>query len=173
MTDKITKIKNELTVDELGRGYSGMTAEQKAASLNAPDRPADGSATGMLQWLATHKNRSNDGSDTVGTAMLGRLRSVAEAAVGDDPFGRGVGNEVTLPQKHAAQAFLILVSSEAVVLDFTNTDVGLFFDEMESATVWKPADTTALQALSQNKQSRGQEIGAGHVRVGHILEAEA
>lgn len=37
----LTALKSEITTDPLARGYSGLTDEQIASSLNAPNRTAD------------------------------------------------------------------------------------------------------------------------------------
>ena len=60
-----------------------------AGEWNALNRVGQGGIDGMVSYLATHKNKTDEGGDTTGSAMLGRLEHVALSEVGDDPFFRG------------------------------------------------------------------------------------
>ena len=87
-------------------------------------------------------------------------------------------DNVTQEQIHAAKMFLFLVNSPHInTLDFLNTEVDAMFSALggggPNAKVWKPADITALKALSQNQQSRAQELGLGTVKEGTVTRARA
>lgn len=227
-----------------------------AGELNAINRPAESGVEQMVLYLATHDNRTNEGEDTVASALLGRLRAVADAEPWSDVFGRGgvwvagasAANNITLnaaantitfgsnhvitafdsdsmlrlrgtrsddgyhqvvsvasqvvtvdsittgelleagaarvydvrtadlitvEQKHAAAMFITLIGGNIATIRFDGTELDDFYTGMESAGVWKTADSTALQALSENQQSRAQELAFPTVREGHVAEARA
>lgn len=168
-------LKTELTTDPLTRGYSTMSDIQAANDLNTVYRDIDeGGIEGMVRYLATHKNRTNTGTDTVGSAMLGRLYHVADSAIGANPFGASPALTVTNAMKHAARSFIELFNNSTLsTVDFQNTEIDLFYTACTDAGVWKAADVTALKALSQSKQSRATELGIGYVREGDVAQARA
>lgn len=131
-----------------------------AALLNVVDRPVEGGINSVLSYLLTNKNRSNTGTDLTATAMLGRAIEVTESLVGENIFGSTT--PLTLDMIHSAKAFLFLLqSTHATNLDFTNAKVTNLLNDLKAAEVWKTADVNTIIALSQDMQSRGQEIGAG------------
>lgn len=161
-------LSDELTNDPLGRVYSGMADQQVVDSMNALDRPAKGGVSGMFNYLLENTNRSNAGTDTTQTPILGRLHHVANSNIGDDPFGSLV--LVTLVGKHAAQAFIdLLLNPQLQSIDFESAN--LPYARCTGMEIWSAADVTALKALSQNKQSRARELELPKVKIGHVTEA--
>ena len=68
--------------------------------------------------------------------------------------------QLTREQVQNAKAILTLLAAPSVdVIDFTNTEIDLAFQDMEDAEVWKAADTAALNAFSEGQQSRATELG--------------
>lgn len=167
---RMSILRDELTNDPLALGYIGMTDEQVVISLNTLNRTAKGGIAGMMEYLLNNKNRTNTGTDTVASAILGRLHHVADSAIGSDPFGSTI--VVTNEMKHAAQSFLDLLHSPHLLeIDFDGID--LPYVRCTDAGIWKIADVSALKALSTNKQSRANELGLGRVRLGHVQEVRA
>lgn len=72
---------------------------------------------------------------------------------------------------HALLAFLL--SPNLTELDFSTSEISNAFDDMESAGVWKPADSSNLVALSQNTISHGLQQGLGVVETVDITGARA
>jgi len=168
-------LRTEIDTDPLVRGYAGMTDQQIAESMNALDRPAAGGVDGMLHYLLVNRSRDNSGSDTIPTALIGRLYAMANANEGDDVFGVVPARLATQESIHAARLFLTLVQSPHLTeLNFLDTEVDFAYQVLGGGSgrrVWKPADITALQGLSKNQQSRASEIGLGRVHVGDVTTA--
>ncbi len=144
---------------------------------NVKNRVAEGGVLGMLNYLVKNRSRTNSGTDIVATSIVGRLKSVAEATVGENPFGV-TGNTLALAHIHAAKMFMVLLASPQVdVLDFVNTEVTAMMDALGggagNAKVWKTADIDALKGLSQNQQSWSVEREYGLMRVGYVQQARA
>lgn len=68
---------------------------------------------------------------------------------------------------------MVTLGSGNESIRFDDTEIGLAFADMETAGVWKAADTTALENFSVGQQSRGVEIGVGLVREGDVAQARA
>jgi len=174
----IQKLKVALTANNHPvTGAYDADAQLAADQLNALNITAEGGIDGMLRYIVENRSRTNTGTDDVATSILGRLESVAEAAVSDDVFG-ATGNTITMEHIHAAKMFRTLfVSSHLGSIDFANTEVIAMMDALGSgsgnAKVWKPADVTALKALSQNTQSYASDQGIGFVKPGHVEQARA
>ena len=173
----------ELTAGHPDTGAYNADNSLAAGELNAFNRPAPGDLTGILGYLVKNRSRTNDGGDTVATSLLGRLKTVAEYAVGDNVFGRtGSNDTVTNEVKHAAQMFMALVAAPNVPsVDLTNTEIDAAFTALGppgsgGCGVWKDPDITALKNLSQNQQSRAMEIATtiqynGVITESHVAHA--
>ncbi len=167
-------LKTEIDIDPLVRGYAAMTDLEVANDMNLINRDADGGVTGMLEYVVENMYRTNESGDTTKTSILGRLVTVSESAVGADPFDSG--HILTMVHIHAAKMFVYIMSNTNVsTLDFVNTEVDGMIVSLNGAAsnagVWSVPDGNALKALSQNQQSRGNELGIGKVRTGHVVEA--
>jgi len=174
---KIAILKTEIDTDPLARGYVGMTNLQIADDMNLVNRDTEGGTVGMLTYLLKNRSRTNTGTDTVATSIYGRLQSVAESVVGDNPFGAS-GNSISMEHIHTAKMLIALITSPQVsTMDFVNVEVVIMLDLMGggagNAKVMKPADIVAIKALSENQQSRGQELGVGIIREGDVEGAKA
>ena len=174
MSNNISIIKEELLNDPLLRGYGAMTDEEVLADFKLFYRDIEGSLLEMLSFITKNRARTNEGTDTQNTAILGRLIAVANADVNSDVFGSG--RLTTLEQKHAASTFVfILNNNNMAVFDFVDTEVEAMINKLNgnsgNAGVWTNSDGNTLKALSQNKQTRPMELGLSVVKLGHITEA--
>lgn len=166
--NKYITIRNE--IDGNPALYGSMSNPQVADELNASTKAIRGGISGMLLYLLENKNRTNSGTDTVTTPILGRLHQVADSAVDSDPFASG--SLVTLRGKHAAQSFLDLLQTQHLsVLDFES--LNLPYSDCIDMGIWKTADVDALKALSMNQTTRGIQIGVGRVDAEDVRIARA
>jgi len=164
----ILKLRAEL--DNNPSLYNGMTDQEVVDELNRLQFSVSDDLSGMMLYLLENGNRSNTGTDLTQTSILGRLHHVAESIVGDDPFGSNT--PVTLRGKHAAQAFLdLLTSPHLTSVDFTS--VSLDFTSLRDMEIMRAADVSVLVALSQNKASRAMQIGLGIIRIGNVTLSRA
>ena len=142
--------------------------------------------TGFLEYLVVNRSRTNTTGDTVQTALLGRVQSIAESSIGDVALNRtsGSNTSVTQEMKHAAQMFMALVSASTIpLIDLSGTEVDAAFVALGppgtgGCGVWKDPDITALKGLSQNKQSRATEISTtinynGVITASHVKHARS
>ena len=173
---KLQTIKTEIDTDPLVRGYGAMSDLAVADDMNLVYRDAEGGISGMLRYCFENKSRTNNGTDTTATSLLGRLTVVSESSAGTDPMG--TTTNLTQQNVHNAKALLaILLSPHLDTVDFVNTEIVGLLENMSggagNAKVWKTADVDAIKALSQNQQSRGMELGVGRVREGGVASARA
>lgn len=186
-----TALKTELTTGHPDQGAYNADNQLAADQLNAEGaytswaRPAPADFTGMHEYLVKNRSRTNDGGDTVSTSLLGRLKTIAESAVGDSVFGRtGANDTVTNETKHAAQMFMSLVANTSrPSIDLTITEIDAAFVALGppgsgGIGVWKDPDITALKNLSQGQQSRAQEISTvidynGRITSSHVAHARS
>jgi len=157
---RINVIAAELQADPLTRGYAAMDDAAAAASLNAVDRPTDASLADVMTYLVL---KSKDGC-----SLYGRIAVVAESAVGDSPLGAAL----TLAEVCAAKAIAaILAPGSSAVADALGPGMQSLIALMVSAGAIDTANGRAIKAMAENQRSRGREIGAGNVAVGHIAMA--
>lgn len=174
MSDRIQAIRDELDADPLTRGYAGMTDIQVADSMNAIDRPAPIGTTKVRDYVFLEKYRTNDGADTVQSQIYGRIKLVCEAATDADTFGTGTTNEnATVDRKASAVTLLEMLRLPDYLIDLSNSKVQNMLNDMKNAGVMANADKNAIQALGDNQQSRGTEIGVGNVRENDVVLARA
>ncbi len=166
----------ELTGDPLARGYAAMSDAAAAADLNLVNRDGPRPPGILREYLLLNRYRSNNGTDTTLTPIWGRLELLAEAAVGSDPFGRA--DAVTMVHIHAARMLLELARADAIeAIDFAGTEVDDSLSNVaggSGARAMAPSDFNAIKALSQNQQSRAQELGLrAPVRESDVTKARA
>lgn len=165
---RIQILKDELTTDPLSRGYAAMTDQQAIDSLNALDRNAPTDKNIILQYMLLERYRTNSGADTKVNYLYGRLQMVCDANVGDDVFG-STTNILTQDQKASALTFIRLLGSDSgFALDLLDSRFTNMLTDIRNAEVFGPVDKNAIQAFSQNKQSRALELGIGRVRLGDV-----
>ena len=134
-----TILATEVSTDPLTRGYIGMTDIQVANDINTFYRPAEGGIDGMVRYLATHDNRTNEGGDTNASLILGRLETAARADPYTDPFeragiwragGSGANEQIALDATAntvtfgTAHVITSLADKDAITLSGTTSDDG-------------------------------------------------
>lgn len=164
---RIDKLKDELTVDPLGRGYSGMSDQQVVDDLALVNRNAPAAAETIRSYCLLEEKG--------GTNIWGRIQIVAESSVGDDPIGESV--VLTLDHIAAAKAFMeAIANSSSFSFDLSDTRFDRILSSLAAGQGCKAiaaADKTAIQNFSINQQSRATELGLGTVRVGTVQQARA
>jgi len=163
-------LKAELTAGHPDTGAYNIDDGLAADELNAVNRPSPAPLLDVLQYIVERNHRTQQGTDTTFTTILGRLEHAARSSVGDDPFGRGVGNELTLIQLHACLFFASLFASPQIN-DIDYGDTNLPTGQVNGAGVWSSAHATDIEALSQNQQSRATEIGIDAVIENDVTRA--
>lgn len=145
-----TALQIELATDPLGRGYAGMTDAECAASLNTRNRRGAINTASIRQYLHFQSKWSD-----VRAKSLGLLSATA-------------------PQRVTA-LYLIdyLTDFETVDYDIAaHAALGsTVFDACVAAGFMINADKGAILALGDNLRTRGEQIGHGYVKVGHVTEA--
>lgn len=165
-------LKNELANDPLARGYSGMTDQQAADSLNTADRQVDGPAVGsaIIEYLLTNNHR--------GENLFGRIAMVAEAKTGDSVPMDDTETGITMTARMIAGAKALLKYADnenTVPLSDTTWDdiIQSVAGGGANAQCIGPTHKTALQALGEKTISRAEELGLSNVRPGTVAEARA
>lgn len=156
----------EFTNDPLARGYtlsrsapSALTDLQIRDSLIVIDRDAEASKGAILQYMLMERFRTNSGADLTQMFLYGRLGLVVVAAVGTDVFG-STTNSLTLDQKGSAITFTRMLGPDSeFILDLLDSRFDSLLNDIRNAEIFGPPDKTAIQALSQNQQSRARELG--------------
>ena len=164
---------------DLGHPVTGAYNANNALAadeMNALNLSAPGGFSEVIKYISENRTRSNQGNDTVATAIIGRLEKLAQASVNDDPFGRLEGF-ATQEQIHAAGFLLrVFTSPNILELDWKNSEIDFALQALGGGTgarVFKPADITAIQAFSENKTSVSLREGFGNVQEGDIEAARA
>ena len=180
MANFYKRLKEELDSGHPVTGAYNIDDALAANELNAQNINIDGGILEMINYLAINRSRTNDGLDTTRTALLGRLKHIAESAVGDSVFGRtGANDTVTLEAKHAAQTFLTLFSAPSVsTLNFLDTELDGAYVVLGppgsgGIGVWKDPDILALKGFSSNRISRAFELGFPIIETVDITTARA
>ena len=168
-------LSDELTNDPLARGYGAMTDQEAADDLNLIYREApDGGA--ILEYLVLEAYRQG--------GLYGRIRMVANSRPVKDgnswsipPVPFGVSDaDVTIGQSHITSASAFLRYTEPdfhIAVPITEARLGTILDKLTACDAIGPNDKAALAALADNQQSRGSELGIGHVKTGHVQQARA
>lgn len=138
-------LKNEVINDPLDRGYSNMSNQQVANSLNAVDREIDVPAP--IRSVVTY------------LMLVQKWINIKDAA-----------NNIAHPARGLCISFLDVsnnVNFES--LDFTDLQLVGMIDAMVAANVIDNSDKTNVLAMGKRRVSRAKEIGLNHhVKVGHI-----
>ena len=164
----------DLTTDPLGRGYVGMTDQQAADDLNTSYRDADIRPGALFDYLSSETAKDIP-ADTA-TVIYGRLKRVDQSgAIGASTFGADPANSNLTDVGLDACRTLLAMADQDRLGAFTERTTKIRFKEMleavKDAGVMKPSDVSAIVALSQNQQTRGQELGVGRIKEGHVAEA--
>ena len=169
--------------------YSGLQAELLAGhpntgaynaddalaadELNALNRPVAASAREIREFCLYTLHNEGSGQDTNNANIYGRIIMIAEAAIGDDPFG--VTDALEVQQIAAAKTFLYMLNSDDFQVLLADSGFDAILTKLQGANAFSPADKTALQALADNQTSRGQEVGFGRfpINANHVAFARA
>ena len=167
----LAELKAELTAGHPDTGAYNANHALAADELNAINREALPDTQALLNYLLFTRFRDSQ--------VYGRIKHVADSAVGDLlPMGVAEAN-VSLTRKHihSANAFLRYVEGDtAGGLKTTDSGISNMLDDLGLGSGCHCMDGTiksAIQAFSQNKQSRAAELGLGVVREGTVARARA
>lgn len=171
-------IDNQALRDELLAGHPDTGAynadnQLAADELNAQNRPVPAPAGAILDFCLTETHRENTGSDIQATNLYGRIRMVAETTVGGDPFG--VGDAITVGQLAAAKTVLRLLDDSGFALSLAMADIDSALTKCQGANCFSPPQKSAIVGLSENRQSRAQELNLGRaiINAGHVAYARS
>lgn len=142
-----TVLKDEITNDPLGRGYTGMSNVAVVVDLNTVYRPKLGSLTmsQVREWAGVNARGFNIMSGISNTALSDQQRNVCYIA---DKF----------------------IGTDAGELDpANNLHVGMI-QELVAAGIITSADKNALVTKATINISRATELGLDRVRVGHVQD---
>ena len=144
---KIALLKEELDSDPLGRGYSSMTNDEAAASLNSVDRTRSEIITSaeLLAWSAS-------------SGRLDKLKHAWDS--GADETARSL-----------AGAAYLMVTRDGTYLDLALPDRIQLLDGLVAYGILTSGDKDELVAKATVPCSRAEEIGIGSVRAGDIIQA--
>ena len=136
-------LKNELTDDPLGRGYSGMSDSAAADSLNAANRAVVRSVSAQSQrmWLA------------------GEIHQKIAA---------GVDTGATDTLKGICRSALLMATNED---EYVRADHLALLDALVAGGILTQAEADALDDKADATISRAEELGLGLVGEQHITKA--
>lgn len=169
-------LKDELLAGHPDTGPYNVDDTLAAGELNAINRPVEASASEILQYVILERFRTNTGTDTNNSNLFGRIKMMAEGALGVDVFGATPAVPLTVQDKAAAETFLRLVGPDSgFALSLLDTRFDQILNRLVAGNAIGAVDRTAIQNLSSNKQSRVQEIGFGRpvVNFTHVAYARA
>jgi len=173
----IALLETELTDDPLARGYAGMTNQAAADDLNL--RIYDGRAdSGTLFTYLAKETSKDDATEPFASHILGRMYRVdgaGAAGIGTPTFGAGSPpfSELSAEGLDACRTLLQIALNDrlnAVSEVMTEAKFIALLDRVKDTGVMKPSDVTAIQLLSQNKQTRGEVIGFNFVGEGDVWD---
>lgn len=146
------KLKAEIQTDPLGRGYSAMTAEQVAASLNAVNRTRV-IPEAFVNAKSLYSSLGAAAAETV-------IQKLEAGASGDSPLAPVL--------KRAVQ--WILPSEQGI--DLGNAVTRGLLDQL-SGPLLTAEEVAAIKAIAEEAVSRAQELGLGSVTCGDCLRYKA
>jgi len=172
----LQELADELTNDPLTRGYSGMNDQAAADDLNLLLYSGPSNVEAVFTYLALETRRTNNGSDTVASSLLGRIRSVASETIGQNMHGGTRACDWI--HRTTCQGFLEIINSPLFgQFDFTDSRMGDdtigMLQGLVDAQCIGSGDRTAIMALSQNLRARGEVLGFGRVTHSDIINARA
>lgn len=149
------KLFAEITTDPLGRGYTGMTDQQIADSLNAVDRTRLNvlSSAELLAW-------SGAGADDA-SGVASRYERIETAA----------SSHASGAVRGACKAAIRLIDRDATELDLSLPDRATMVAALVAGGVLTAAEQTELVAMATENISRATEIGIGVVYAADVTGA--
>lgn len=176
-------LKTEITTDPLTRGYSAMSDAEVAVDMNTAYRSAPGTLEAVFTYMMSTRTHTNQGTDTnasngTPSTLLGRLIMAAQAtSVPADPFGAGdtpLTRTLNSRGLHSAKAFLFMLQAGLVAnVDFTNTEQGDILQDLVNGGVMTATNRTDIIAISENANTRAQELGFGEMSEGYVAYARS
>jgi len=139
---------SEISGDPLDRGYATMTAAEIADSLNAVNRPGLVPAEDVRRYLM----------------LAGKWAFIADDAVN---HATAETRRACLTLTSALESFEAFDLQDATILAVVSGGL----DGLVSTGHLVVDDKAAILGLENNRQSRGQEIGAGRVTIGAVERA--
>lgn len=139
-------LRSEITSDPLSRGYSSMTDDQVAASLNAKDRVV------VEQTFVTAKDLMARMDPSVAATILQKL----EAEAANNPVVKWIMSFIT-------------GGGEGIDLGHVNTRAQI--DALVAGGVLAPTEGASLKALAERTVSRAEELGLLEIKpwmVAHV-----
>jgi len=142
----IEKLKSELTVDPVSMGYAALSDADAAVAINLADR----------DYTVPLNSRTS-----LSWAMrTGRLADIETATTTGTPAIQAIA----LGVKH-------LLSRADTEIDMSDSDHVAMIDGLVAGGVLDAGNKAELVTMATSQRSRADELGLGHVRVGHIQEA--
>jgi len=162
---QVAELQAERTNDPLARGYAGFTDAQFLTSITTFDIDGVAPSGALFNYLAKETSKDHS-SETAATQIYGRVLRVIEAGAAalttqifcTDPACSNLtaaGLDACVTLKAIADGDRL--SELAQVM--TEAKFVTLLELVKDTGVMKPADVTAIQALSQNLQTRAQAIG--------------
>lgn len=169
-------LRSELDTDPLTRGYSAMDDAAAAADLNTLYRDAPPDEGALLQYVTLERFRTGN--------LYGRIKMVAETTTlraGNSwelpPMPLGVGGVDVVPtydQVQSAAAFMRFLETDTVfAVSLIDSRADTILSDLVAVGAMGGGDKTAIQALSQNQQSRATELFGVPVNIGDVQNARA
>jgi len=149
------KLRTELLSDPLGVGYSGMSDQECANSLNAQTRSKTVaiSSAELLAWSGAGATET----------IKSRYERIEDAAA----------DHVSLAVKGACKAAIKLIERDSTMLDLSLADREAMVDALVAGSVLTADEKAELVALGTESISRAQELGIGKVLPGYVMKARA
>lgn len=151
----MSKLKEELSADPLGRGYASMTATEVVIDINTMYRTRYNSLStrDLLRW---------------GFAREG-LSKLADAVERQGAYA----NITHINRSKALSAYAVMTKGIEGVLDLADPIVDALIDQLIAFDIFQTVDKSDLQALSTESISRATELGLSRVREGTVNQARA
>lgn len=151
----IAALTSELTNDPLARGYSGMTNQQAADSLNATNRPS-ATPVSSAELLAWSGNGAVDGT------VKCRYERIAEAAA----------NHASNAVRGACIAAMGMIERDGTSLDLSKPDRVAMLAALVTGGVLTASEQAEIVSLGNANVSRAAELNLGGiVGDGHVASA--
>ena len=172
----IALLKIELDTDPLTRGYAGMDDPTAAATFNVIDREAPPDSGALLQYIILERFRTGNLYGRINMAAFASpLRAGNAWEIPPLPLGAAGADVVpTFDQIQSAAAFMRLLDTDTrFAVSLLDSRIDTILSDLVSVGVIGAGDKTAIQALSENQQSRATELGIGRVDPRHVTQARS
>ncbi len=177
----IAILKTEIDTDPLTRGYDVMSDLEVAGDMNLVNRAGDVTIADILKFLMLDNIYNLDtGDDTQDRSIWQRMKEVAAITIPAsgsvaNPWGATAATitEIRLIKTQQLVDFFTLSAQGALPFDISDSNFQSYLAGAQAAGCMSTDQETALLALADDLQSRGQELGLGTVYEGNVQEARA